>query len=149
MGRRQVFLSAAWSERWKESYAALAAERQASCDRVAIALIKRKSPPGLRIKPIQPEKYYFEARISSGDRIIFRVEAETIYFVDVVKHDDIERYGRRPRKKRCSTGTTSRRRKRPVRRFAQPFGASGPRTATEQLRFESGRRRSKGAWQRK
>lgn len=98
MRRRQVFLSAAWSERWKESYAALPADRQASCDRVAIALIKRESPPGLRVKPIQPEKYYFEARISSGDRIIFRVEAETIYFVDVVKHDDIERYGRRPRK---------------------------------------------------
>ena len=95
MAQKQTFLSAAWSERWKESYASLPAERQASCDRAAIALIKRESPPGLRIKPIQPEKYYLEARISSGDRIVFRVEGETIYFADVVKHDDIERYGRR------------------------------------------------------
>jgi hypothetical protein len=99
MARRQTFLNAAWSERWKESYAELTAEHQASCDRTAIALIKRESPPGLRIKPIQPEKYYLEARISSGDRIVFRVEAETIYFVDVVKHDDIERYSRRPGKR--------------------------------------------------
>ena len=38
-----------------------------------------------------------EARIISGDRIVFRVEHGTIYFVDVVKHDDIARYGRRPR----------------------------------------------------
>ena len=97
MGRRQTFLAALWSERWKSSYAGLAPERQASCDRAVLALIKRESPPGLRVKPIQPEKYYLEARISAGDRIVFRVEGETIYFVDVVKHDDIERYSRGPR----------------------------------------------------
>jgi hypothetical protein len=49
------------------------------------------------VKPIQPDKYYFEARISSGDRIVFRVEGGAIFFLDVVKHDDIDRYGRRPR----------------------------------------------------
>jgi hypothetical protein len=63
-----------------------------------MALIKRESSSGLRVKPIQPEKYYFEARINRGDRIIFRVEAGTVYFVDIVKHDDIGRYGRRPRR---------------------------------------------------
>jgi Txe/YoeB family toxin of Txe-Axe toxin-antitoxin module len=51
----------------------------------------------LRVEPIQPEKYYLEARISAGDRIVFRVEGETIDFVDVVKHDDIERDSRGPR----------------------------------------------------
>jgi mRNA-degrading endonuclease RelE of RelBE toxin-antitoxin system len=95
MARRQTFLTAAWSEQWKESYAELPAERQATCDRAVIALIKRESPPGLRVKPIQPEEYYLEARISGGDRIIFRIEAETVYFIDVVKHDDIERYSHR------------------------------------------------------
>jgi hypothetical protein len=49
------------------------------------------------VKPILPDKHYLEARISSGDRIVFRVEQGTIYFVDVVKHDDIARYGRRLR----------------------------------------------------
>ena len=63
-----------------------------------MALIKRESSSGLRVKPIQPEKYYLEARISSGDRIVFRVEGGTIYFVDVVSHDDIGRFGRRPKR---------------------------------------------------
>ncbi|HEY3351533.1 MAG TPA: hypothetical protein VGM13_17280 [Thermoanaerobaculia bacterium] len=96
MAEKQTLL-AVWSEGWKRAYRALSVDRQRSCDRAAIALIKRASSPGLRVKPIQPEKYYFEARIGSGDRIVFRVDGGTIYFIDVVKHDDIDRYGRRPR----------------------------------------------------
>ena len=97
MARKQPFLAAQWSETWKESYAALGADRQAVCDRAAIALIKQESSPGLHIKPIHPDKHYLEARITGGDRIVFRVEQGAILFVDVVKHDDIARYGRRPR----------------------------------------------------
>ena len=95
MPRKQTFLTAEWSESWKASYAELTADRQSSCDRVVLALIKQESSPGLRIKPIHPDKYYNEARISSGDRLVFRVEEGTIYFVDVVKHDNISRYGRK------------------------------------------------------
>jgi mRNA-degrading endonuclease RelE of RelBE toxin-antitoxin system len=97
VSRRQPFLNVVWLEDWKASYARLAADRQRSCDECALALVKQDATPGLRIKPIQPEKYYFEARINSGDRIIFRIEAGTIFFFDIVKHDDIDRYGRRPR----------------------------------------------------
>jgi hypothetical protein len=97
MARAATFLTALWSERWKTSYGELPPDRQASCDRAVIAIIKRESPPGLRIKPIQPEKYYLEARISGGDRIVCRIEGGAVHFVDVVKHDDIERYGRRLR----------------------------------------------------
>jgi hypothetical protein len=97
MARKQTFLAAVWSESWKESYARLSAERQASCDEAAIALIKQISSPGLRVKPIHPEKYYLEARINSGDRIVFRLEKGTVFFVDIVHHDDISRYGKRPR----------------------------------------------------
>ena len=61
-----------------------------------MALIKGADAPGLNVKPILPEKHYLEARISSGDRIVFRFDEQTIIFVDVVKHDDISRYGRRP-----------------------------------------------------
>ena len=97
MAIEQTFLTARWSERFKESYAALLPQRQAACDEAAIALIKRPSSPGLRVKPIQPDKYYSEARIGSGDRIVFRIEEESILFVDAVKHNDIARYGRRPK----------------------------------------------------
>lgn len=95
MGRKQEFLSAEWSEQWKRSYAKLGPEQQRGCDKAAIALIKKGSSSGLRVKPIQPDKYYQEARINSGDRIVFRTDGSTIYFVDVVAHDDIKRYGRR------------------------------------------------------
>ncbi len=65
-----------------------------------MALVKGTEAPGLNVKPILPDKHYLEARIGSGDRIVFRVEGATIYFMDVVKHDDIGRYGRRPRQPR-------------------------------------------------
>jgi len=97
---RPAFRSAIWTEQWWQSYARLAPDRQASCDRAAMALIKGTDTPGLNVKPILPDKHYFEGRISSGDRIVFRIEGNTIYFMDVVKHDDIGRYGRRPRQAR-------------------------------------------------
>ena len=62
-----------------------------------MALIKGGDTPGLNVKPILPDKHCLEGRISSGDRIVFRVEGSTIYFMDVVRHDDNGRYGRRPR----------------------------------------------------
>ena len=61
-----------------------------------MALIRGADAPGLNVKPILPDKHYLEARISSGDRIVFRLEQRAIFFVDVVKHDDIGRYRRRP-----------------------------------------------------
>jgi hypothetical protein len=65
-----------------------------------MALVKGTEAPGVNVKSILPDKHYLEGRISSGDRIVFRVEGTTIYFMDVVKHDDIGRYGRRPRQPR-------------------------------------------------
>ncbi|HEY0558193.1 MAG TPA: hypothetical protein VGG20_28335 [Thermoanaerobaculia bacterium] len=95
MARKQTFLAAVWSDLWKERYAKLSSERQTACDEAAMALIKQSASSGLRIKPIQPAKYYLEARINSGDRIVFRLAEGTIFFVDVVAHDDIARYGKR------------------------------------------------------
>lgn len=95
MPRRGTFLTAEWSARWQKSYAALSADRQKSADKVAIALIKQEVTPGMRVKPIEPDKYYNEARINDADRIVFRVEAQTVWFVDVVTHDHIGRYGKK------------------------------------------------------
>jgi hypothetical protein len=97
VARKQVFLDAEWSGDWKENYPRLPPDRQASCDRATMALIKGQYSAGLRIKPILPDKYYLEARVSSGERIVFRIEGGTIFFADVVPHDEIGRYGRSPR----------------------------------------------------
>jgi len=100
MPRRQTFLPARWSNHWMAAYARLSSGRQTACDAAVIALIKQETSSGLRVKPIQPDKYYREARINSGDRIVFRIEEGMIFFVDLVEHDKISRYGRRPRQQR-------------------------------------------------
>jgi hypothetical protein len=94
MARRQTFLGAEWSVRFKESYAKLSTERQKGSDKVALALMKQEITPGMRIKPIEPEKFYSEARINDGDRLIFRIEDGKVWFIDVVPHDEIGRYGK-------------------------------------------------------
>jgi len=98
MPHKQASLTAVWAEQWTAGYLKLSPDRQNACDEAAMALIKQVPLPGLRIKPIHPDKYYFEARINSGDRLVFRIQEGTIFFVDVVKHDDISRYGRRPKR---------------------------------------------------
>ena len=89
------FPTAVFSERFKASYSRLSAERQRDCDQAVLALLKGLESPGLRIKPIQPDKHYLEDTIGSGDRVVFRREAGPILFIDVVTHDEIARYGRR------------------------------------------------------
>jgi hypothetical protein len=84
-----------WSSRWAKSYAALLHDRQKGADKVAIALIKQEITPGMRIKPVEPEKYYNEARINDADRLIFRIEGGSVWFVDIVVHDDIGKYGKK------------------------------------------------------
>lgn len=86
------------ASRWPKSYRGLPASKQGECDEVVMALIKQEPTPGMRVKPIQPEKHYLEARISSGDRVVFRIHEGTIHFVEVVTHDEIGRFSRRPRR---------------------------------------------------
>ena len=49
----------------------------------------------MRIKPIVPDKYYYEARINDAHRLIFRTQDGVVHFVDIVTHDDIAKYSRR------------------------------------------------------
>ena len=95
MARKQSFLGADFSEQVKEAYAGLQSAQQQGTDKVVMALLKQRPTPGMRVKPVEPEKHYYEARINDGDRLIHRIEAGTLYLVDVVKHDDIDRYGRK------------------------------------------------------
>lgn len=94
MARKQAFLSAEWSSRWDKSYQKLNHEQQKGVDKVVIALLKQQPTPGMRIKPVEPEKYYNEARANDGDRVIHRIEDGKVWFVDIVVHDDIGRYGK-------------------------------------------------------
>jgi type II secretory pathway component PulC len=95
VARKKEFLGAEFSNRFKESYAALSHDRQKGADKVILALMMQEVTPGMRVKPIEPEKYYNEARINDGDRLVHRVEGGKLWVVDVVAHDDIGRYGKK------------------------------------------------------
>lgn len=93
MARKHAFLNADFSEQWKESYEKLQIQQKNGVDKVVIALLKRMPTPGMRVKPIEPSKYYNEARCTDADRIVHRIENDVVYFVDIVPHDHIGRYG--------------------------------------------------------
>jgi mRNA-degrading endonuclease RelE of RelBE toxin-antitoxin system len=95
VARRQKFLAAEFSKRFEKSYAGLTAARQNGVDKAVIALLKQEPTPGMRVKRIQPDKYCDEARINDGDRLIHRIDSGTLWVVDVVPHDDINRYARK------------------------------------------------------
>lgn len=95
MARKKEFLAVEFSDRFKGSYAALSNDRQKGADKAILALMKQEPTPGMRVKPIEPEKYYREARINDGDRLVHRVEGSRLFIIDVVGHDDIGRYGKR------------------------------------------------------
>jgi hypothetical protein len=95
VARRQKFLAAEFSQRFEKSYARLTLAQQNGVDKAVMALLKGEPTPGMRVKPIQPDKFYDEARINDGDRLVHRIESATLWVVDVVPHDDIDRYGRK------------------------------------------------------
>jgi len=95
VARHVVLLNTTWTERYKKRYTDLAPPDQQSADRVALAIMKGETTPGMRVRPIQPEKVFYEARLDDGDRIIFRMSDGMIYFEDIVSHDEIGRYGKR------------------------------------------------------
>jgi hypothetical protein len=93
---KKDFLGCDFSSRFKESYAALSHDRQKGADRAILALMKQEATPGMRVKPIEPERYHREARINDDDRLLHRTDGGRLWIVDVVAHDDIERYGKKP-----------------------------------------------------
>jgi len=94
MRGKQSFVDIVFAPKFKKSYAIYQEREQDRIDELVMALSKGVSTPGMRIKPIEPEKYYYEARVNDGDRVIFRIENETLLVVDVVSHDLIGKYGK-------------------------------------------------------
>ena len=97
MARKQQFLNAVFSERWEESYAKLQIQQQNGTDKVVMAILKGMPTPGMRVKPIEPSKYYNEARCTDADRVVHRIDDGVVYFVDIVPHDHINKFARGPR----------------------------------------------------
>jgi mRNA-degrading endonuclease YafQ of YafQ-DinJ toxin-antitoxin module len=95
MARKQPFLDIEFAEQFKKSYSSFQSREQDRIDEVVMALAKGVSTPGMRIKPIEPEKYYREARVNDGDRVVFRIANDTLLLADVVPHDLISGYGKR------------------------------------------------------
>ena len=92
MNRPRVDLPVSYGSRFEQRLRSLPEARRTSCLRVIEALARQEPTPGMRVKPILPGRFYSEARISSGDRLIFRVADGVLHLIDVVSHDDIVRY---------------------------------------------------------
>lgn len=59
-------------------------------------LFDNPAHPSLEAHRIKPDRHYWEAYVNRGDRIIYRPDGAHLLLVDVVKHDDIGRYGKSP-----------------------------------------------------
>ena len=93
MRRGHGELELSYGSRFEERLHRLPVARRSSCLRVIAALARQEPTPGMRVKPILPGRFYSEARISSGDRLICRTSEGILHLIDVVTHDDIVRYG--------------------------------------------------------
>lgn len=84
------------TQQYKEAVANLqpAARKQVAAH--ARLLFENPAHPSLRTHSIKPDKYYWEAYVNRGDRIIYIPEGSHLVLIDVVSHDDIGRYARRP-----------------------------------------------------
>lgn len=100
MKEPRPLLRVARGPRFEKSFRSLPKARREACARLIEALVRQLPTPGMRVKPILPDRHYLEARLSAGDRVIFRVESGALELIDTVAHDDIARYGRRPTKPR-------------------------------------------------
>ena len=72
-------------------------DQKKGVDKVVLALIKSETTPGMRVKPVEPSKYYNEARANDGDRVIHHILKGTVYFDNIVPHDDTKKYGQAPK----------------------------------------------------
>ena len=94
MTRGRGFTQLEYTAQFEKSYCKLGPATQKQCDEALKQLLEAVPRPGLHLKPILPSKQFWEARLSKGDRLILLPRGEVAFVIDVVKHDDISRYGR-------------------------------------------------------
>ena len=93
MARTHAFAELAFTARFEKSLARLSPQARGQCRAALQQLLSSPLAPGLRMKPIRPNNVYYEARINSGDRLVIYPVGGVAYVMDVVKHDDIARWG--------------------------------------------------------
>ena len=96
MSGAKPFSTLRTSEPFNEAYAALDARRKKQTDKTIRLLFENPAHPGLQTHPIHPDKYSWEAYINLSDRLIFVRVGPVLHLVDIVPHDDIDRYAKAP-----------------------------------------------------
>lgn len=81
---------------YKEAVACLQPAVRKQVAARARLLFENPAHPSLNAHSIKPDKYYWEAYVNRGDRIIYIPAGSHLVLVDVVVHDDIKRYSKRP-----------------------------------------------------
>lgn len=94
MTRARGFKRLEITAQFEKSYRKLGPATQKQCDAAVTQLLEEPPRPGLHLKPILPSKQFWEARLNKGDRIILLPKGEVAFLIDVVKHDEIAKYGK-------------------------------------------------------
>lgn len=93
----QGFLTLEVTEQYERALADLQEATRRQVAARTTLLFDNPAHPSLNAHRIKPDKYYWEAYVNRGDRIIYIPEGSHLVLVDVVPHDRIGRYGKRPR----------------------------------------------------
>lgn len=81
---------------FQDAFQSLDANRQNQATKAVTLLFANPAHPGLRSHPVKPDKYYWEAYMNRSDRIVYIPNHPVLVLVDIVKHDNIGRYGKAP-----------------------------------------------------
>jgi len=92
--RARPFASLEFTARLGKSFQRLTAESKSQCAAALEQLVRAPLPRGLQLKPIQPSKEFWEARINRAERLILLPVGNVAYVIDVVSHDDIKKWSR-------------------------------------------------------
>ncbi|HET6231776.1 MAG TPA: hypothetical protein VFE05_17000 [Longimicrobiaceae bacterium] len=92
-----AFLTLEVTPRYEKALATLqdAVRKQAAAR--ALLLFSNPAHPSLKTHAIKPDRHYHEAYVNRGDRIIYIPQGSHLVLVDIVAHDEIGRYAKKPK----------------------------------------------------
>ena len=93
------FLTVRETDTFKAAVARLPKAKRDQVEARVALLIQDRAHPSLKAHSVKPDKHYWEAYVNRGDRIIYNPDGSRLILVDVVTHDDIGRYSKRPRQR--------------------------------------------------